>query len=151
MTPTETNNVIQPQDADRAAKDIPDVSRTEADWRVQLGPKAYAVLRSGVMEAPHSSRLLPETRSGEYRCKGCGLALYRSEQRVETDTGWLAFKFAMPESTVLTRGEFSSDLSRIDVQCAGCGGFLGYLQGDVAPTPDDADIVNGISLTFRPD
>lgn len=151
MTSTKSKNIEPASKPDRSEQGLPGVSRTEADWQVQLGPRAYAVLRGGVMEAPHTSRLLPETRPGEYRCKGCGQALYRSQQRMETDTGWLAFRYALQDRTVLTRGAFSRDLSRIDVQCAGCGGFLGYLQGDVTPTPDDIDIINGISLTFRPD
>lgn len=131
-----------------AKGDFP-VSHSPAEWREMLSPEAYAVLREGETERPFSSPLNDETRPGTFHCKGCTQAVYPSETKFKSGTGWPSF-YAPIENSVGTmpdRGLFSV---RTEVHCNRCGGHLGHIFDDGPEPTGKRHCLNGVALTFEP-
>jgi peptide-methionine (R)-S-oxide reductase len=121
------------------------VTRSDAEWRRLLSPAAYQVLRRGATERPYSSPLNNEKRRGTYQCAGCGNALFRSQTKFESGTGWPSF-YAPAAGAVGTRRERDG---RTEVHCARCGGHLGHVFND-GPRPTGLRYcMNGAAMTFR--
>jgi peptide-methionine (R)-S-oxide reductase len=125
------------------------LNRTPAQWRAQLGPKRYAVLREAATEPPFSSPLLNEHRKGTFICAGCALPLFSSATQFESGTGWPSFWRPLPHA-VVTRADRSLIVERTEVLCARCGGHLGHVFDD-GPKPTGLRYcMDGLALSFRP-
>jgi peptide-methionine (R)-S-oxide reductase len=125
------------------------VSYSEDEWKKRLSPEAFYVLRKHGTERPGSSPLNHEKRTGVFHCAGCEQALFRSEDKFESGTGWPSFtqpiNGAVGEST-----DRSFFMTRTEVHCSRCGGHLGHVFPD-GPKPTGLRYcMNGVALAFKP-
>lgn len=108
----------------------PDAIRlSEAEWRRRLKPDQFEVLRREGTEPPFSSPLNGEKRRGLYRCAGCDLALFASEAKYDSGTGWPSF-WTPIEGAIGTTVDSSFFMTRTEVHCRRCGGHLGHVFDD---------------------
>lgn len=125
------------------------VSKTDAQWRVQLGGAAYDVLRHEGTERPFSSPLNDEHRAGTFLCKGCAQPLFASRTKFESGTGWPSF-WAPLAKAVGTRRDSTLGMVRTEVHCARCGGHLGHVFDDGPRPTGKRYCMNGAAMTFKP-
>lgn len=128
------------------------VERTDQQWRQQLSPERYQVLRGKGTEPMFSSPLDAEFRSGKYVCAGCGAELFSDQAKFEAGCGWPSFYAAQPGAVDLLVDD-SHGMSRTEVVCVSCGGHLGHVfEGEGFQTPTDQRFcINGLSLRFNPE
>ena len=126
-----------------------EVEKTDAEWRAQLTPQQYEILRQEGTERPGSSLLLKEHRKGIFACAGCDLPLFSSETKFESGTGWPSF-WAPLDKAVDETTDHSFGMSRTAVSCRRCGGHLGHVFPD-GPKPTGLRYcMNGVALKFAP-
>jgi peptide-methionine (R)-S-oxide reductase len=125
------------------------VTKTDAEWRAQLTEQQYAVLRGHGTERAGTSPLDKQYGAGTYHCAGCDLALFSSETKYDSGTGWPSF-WAPIEGAVGTSEDSSLFMTRTEVHCARCGGHLGHVFDD-GPAPTGLRYcMNGVALRFVP-
>ena len=125
-----------------------EIEKTDAEWRAQLTPQQYEILRKQGTERPGSSPLLKEHRKGVFACAGCALPLFSSSTKFESGTGWPSFWKPLARA-VVTREDRSLMMERTEVLCARCGGHLGHVFDD-GPKPTGLRYcMNGLALQFR--
>src|SRR5277367_4547479 len=98
------------------------VHKTDEQWRAELSPDAYEVLRRKGTERPFTGELNENKQSGEYRCAGCGAELFRSDQKFDSGSGWPSFWAPTAEDAVATEEDRSLFMRRTEVMCAACEG-----------------------------
>ena len=129
--------------------DSPPVTKSDADWKAQLTPEQYRVLRQHGTERPGASKLNAEKRQGVFFCAACEQALFDSDTKYESGSGWPSF-YAPREGAVATTEDRSLGMKRVEVHCARCGGHLGHVFPD-GPQPTGLRFcMNGAALTFKP-
>jgi len=125
------------------------VEKTEAEWRAQLGPAAFHVLRQHGTERAGTSPLDKEKRRGLFVCGGCGNALFGSDAKFDSGTGWPSF-FQPLEDAVGTSTDRSFFMTRTEVHCARCGGHLGHVFPDGPAPTGQRYCMNGVAMRFEP-
>ncbi|MFO1105123.1 MAG: peptide-methionine (R)-S-oxide reductase MsrB [Amaricoccus sp.] len=126
-----------------------EVTHTDAEWRQILSPEAYDVLRRSGTEYPFTSPLLNEHRKGTFACAGCALALFASDTKFDSGTGWPSFWEPL-DNAVGTEKDGSFGMVRTAVFCRRCGGHLGHVFDD-GPKPTGLRYcMNGVALSFVP-
>ena len=106
------------------------VAKTEEEWRRELGPERYAVLRQAATEPPFKGRYVHTKEDGVYRCGGCGAELFASDTKFDSGTGWPSFTEPANAANVELRPDNSLFMRRTEVVCAHCGGHLGHVFDD---------------------
>jgi peptide-methionine (R)-S-oxide reductase len=131
------------------AKEHFEVEMTDEQWRAKLSPQAYAVLRHEATETPFTSPLNDEHRKGTFTCAGCALALFASQTKFDSGTGWPSFWQPLPNA-VNKQLDNSLGMSRDEVHCRRCGGHLGHVFDD-GPKPTGLRYcMNGVAMAFTP-
>ena len=125
------------------------VEKTKEQWREELSPEEFAILREAATERPWTGKLLDEQRVGVYRCRACGNELFRSDTKFESHCGWPSF-FQAKDGSVRYIDDQSHGMIRTEVRCAACDSHLGHLFDDAPQTPTgDRFCMNSIALTFE--
>ncbi len=125
------------------------VQKSEAEWRAELTPEQFRVLRQHGTERPGASPLNAEKRPGTFLCAACQTALFDSATKYESGSGWPSF-YAARDSAVATTEDRSLGMRRVEVHCARCGGHLGHVFPD-GPKPTGLRYcMNGAALKFDP-
>ena len=126
------------------------IEHSEAEWRQKLDPAQFQVLRKHGTERAGTSPLNAEKRRGTFVCAGCGKALFTSDTKFESGTGWPSF-YQPLEGAVATTEDRSLFMTRTEVHCADCGGHLGHVFPD-GPSPTGLRYcMNGVAMGFKPD
>lgn len=120
------------------------------DWKSELTPEQYHVLREKGTEAPFSGELLHEKRSGDYVCAACGNVVFKSDTKFDSGSGWPSFNDPANTQAVKLTEDKSHGMSRTEVSCAKCGGHLGHVFEDAPDQPTGMRYcINSASLNFK--
>jgi peptide-methionine (R)-S-oxide reductase len=127
------------------------VEKSDAEWREQLSPEEYAVLRQAATERPFTGEYTDAKTAGVYRCRACSAELFRSETKFESHCGWPSFYTPLAEDRVEYIEDTSLGMKRVEVRCATCGSHLGHVFDDGYGTPTGQRYcINSISMTLEP-
>ena len=126
------------------------LEKPDEEWRRELTPEAYQVLRERGTERAGTSPLNTEHRAGTFRCAACGQPLFASTAKYESGSGWPSFYEPMP-GAVGTQGDNSHFMRRTEVHCTRCGGHLGHVFPDGPQPTGERYCMNGVALNFEPD
>jgi peptide-methionine (R)-S-oxide reductase len=121
---------------------------SEVEWKAKLTPEEYKVLREKGTESPFSGELLHEKRAGTYMCKACGNALFPSDTKFDSGTGWPSFDQALP-GAVEHIEDNSHDMNRTEVVCAKCKSHLGHVFPDGPTGTGKRYCMNSVCLALE--
>ncbi len=110
------------------------IEKTEEQWRAELTPEQYRILRQKGTEAPFTGEYDHVFESGTYICAGCGAALFGADTKYDSGCGWPAFFAAADAEAIDEEVDASHGMVRTEVRCASCGGHLGHVFPD-GPAP----------------
>jgi peptide-methionine (R)-S-oxide reductase len=128
------------------------LKKSEQEWRNELTPEQYEVVRNRGTEAPFTSELNDVKEPGQFVCVACGQPLFDSENKFESGTGWPSFDRPMDDEKVETEADNSLFMKRTEVLCSRCDAHLGHVFDDgPADTTGQRYCINGCALEFRPE
>ena len=127
------------------------VTKSDDEWRAQLTPDEYRVLRQAGTERAFVGEYTDNHRTGIYRCRACGTELFRSEHKFDSHCGWPSFFSPLAGERIIEHEDRSWGMKRVEVLCANCHGHLGHVfEGEGYGTPTDLRYcINSISMTFE--
>lgn len=125
-----------------------DMPKTEEGWKEKLTPEQFAVLREKGTEPAFTGKLLHETKAGTYNCAACGNALFASDAKFDSGTGWPSFDQALPGATKLVDDD-SHGMHRTEVVCAHCGSHLGHMFDDGPTATGKRYCLNSVCLDLE--
>ncbi len=125
------------------------MKKTEEEWRKDLTPEQYRILRQKGTEAAFSGALYQNHEDGSYRCAGCGALLFKSNTKFESGSGWPSFFNPAESDAVETQEDTSYGMRRVEVTCARCGGHLGHVFPDGPRPTGRRYCINSASLRFE--
>lgn len=129
---------------------VRNVTKTDRQWREELSPEQYAVLREAGTEPPFAGEYWDTKANGDYRCRGCGATLFKSGTKFDSGTGWPSFTEPAVADAVELRPDDSLLTRRTEVICRNCGGHLGHVFEDGPGPLGQRYCINSCSLRFDP-
>ncbi len=126
--------------------------KTDDEWKAELTPAEFAVLRQAATERPYTGEFTDNHREGVYSCRACGAELFRSSEKFDSHCGWPSFFSPLAGDAVVERVDESMGMRRVEVVCARCHSHLGHVfEGEGYGTPTDLRYcINSISMSFEP-
>jgi peptide-methionine (R)-S-oxide reductase len=128
----------------------PAVVKTDQEWREQLTPAEYRVLRQAGTEAPYVGEYTDNHRTGVYSCRACGSEIFRSDEKFDSHCGWPSFFTPLAGDKIIERVDTDLGMVRTEILCANCHSHLGHVfAGEGYGTPTDLRYcINSISMSF---
>jgi peptide-methionine (R)-S-oxide reductase len=128
------------------------VTKSEDEWRTELSPEEYRVLREAGTEAPFVGEYTDTETRGVYSCRACGAELFTSKEKFESHCGWPSFYEPSVSDNVVLLEDVSLGMRRVEVRCGSCGSHLGHVfEGEGYPTPTDQRYcINSVSVRLEP-
>jgi peptide-methionine (R)-S-oxide reductase len=129
----------------------PTIAKSEDEWRQQLSPEEYHILREAGTERAGTGEYVDTKTTGVYRCRACGSELFRSDAKFDSHCGWPSFYQPTDQDKVILREDRSLGMARVEALCANCHSHLGHLFDDAPQTPTgDRYCINSVSLSLEP-
>ena len=126
------------------------VKKSDEEWRKELSPEAFHVLREGGTERAGTGALLHNKESGVYLCGACGMELFGSTEKYESGSGWPSFWAPLDRANIEEVEDLSHGMRRTEIRCARCDSHLGHVFPDAPQTPTgDRYCMNSVALTFE--
>ena len=128
------------------------VQKSDDQWRAQLSPAEFQVLRKAGTERPFTGEYTDTKKVGVYKCRACDAELFRSETKFDSHCGWPSFFAPLAEDRVEYIEDHDLGMKRVEVRCANCGSHLGHVfEGEGYGTPTDLRYcINSVSLALTP-
>jgi peptide-methionine (R)-S-oxide reductase len=132
--------------------EVEKIEKSESEWREQLSPLQFEVLRNKGTERAFTGELLNNKETGMYTCAACGNPLFSSDTKFDSGSGWPSFWEPFDDEHVTTHDDFAHGMHRVEVTCAKCGGHLGHVFPD-GPRDKTGQryCINSLSLGFEAD
>ena len=134
----------------RATTETFEVVKTEAEWKKILTPEQYYILREEGTEKAFNNAFYESKEVGTYHCAGCDLAVFSSESKYNSQTGWPSFWEPITSEAVRTKTDWHLFYPRTEVHCMRCGGHLGHIFKDGPPPTGLRYCINSAALKFHP-
>ena len=125
------------------------IEKTKQEWKSQLSPQEYRVLREKGTERPFSGKFDAHFEKGVYTCKACGEKLFDSSSKFDAHCGWPSFDNEIKEGKIIEVADYSAGMKRLEILCGNCGGHLGHVFKDGPTKTGLRYCVNSVSLGFE--
>ena len=125
------------------------VQKSEEDWKKELSPEQFYVMREAGTEQPFSGKYNMHFEKGVYTCGACGTPLFTSESKFDGHCGWPSFDKEIAEGKIIEKTDTSHGMNRTEILCANCGSHLGHVFDDGPTETGLRYCVNSLSLDFE--
>jgi peptide-methionine (R)-S-oxide reductase len=125
------------------------MKKSDKEWKKELSPEQYYILREKGTEPPFSGKLYHNKEDGIYHCAACGSALFKSDTKYDSGSGWPSFYEPVSKDAVIEHTDTSHGMIRTEITCGNCGGHLGHVFPDGPQPTGQRYCVNSLSLDFK--